>query len=72
MDKEWTPSKEQSEGVVTRAIEFFLDELTEMQEDLDCPDEFIFDLLGAIRDRWSPESCHARMRELKNKNPKAF
>ena len=67
-----TRGKEQNEGVVTRTVDFFLDELNELQEELGCPDEFIFDLLGAIRNRWSPESCHSRMRELKKENPDAF
>ena len=70
--EKWTPSKDQSQGVLTRAVDFFLDELTELQEELDCPDEFIFNLLGAIRDRWSPESCHAKMRKLKEADPEAF
>ena len=72
LTEKWTPSKKQSESVVTRAIDFFLDELTELQEELNCPDEFIFDLVGAIRDRWSPESCHAKMRALKKENPDVF
>ncbi len=72
MTRKWSPSREQSKGVVTRAIDFFLDELTDLQDELDCPDEFIFDLLGAIRDRWSPGSCHARMREFKKENPETF
>ena len=72
LTEKWTPTKEQNEGVVTRTVDFFLDELNELQEELGCPDEFIFDLLGAIRDRWSPESCYSKMRVLKKANPKVF
>ena len=72
MTEKWTPSKEQSQGVLTRSVEFLLDELNELQEELDCPDEYIFNLLGAIRDGWSPESCYTKMRELKKANPEVF
>ena len=72
MTDNWTPSKDQYEGAIARTVDFFLDELKELQEELDCPDEFIFDLLEAIRARWSPESCHGKMRNLKKSNPEAF
>ena len=72
MTEKWTPSKEQSQGVLTRSLDFLLDEVNELQEELDCPDEYIFSLLGAIRDRWSPESCYTKMRELKKANPEVF
>tara|TARA_B100001250_G_scaffold401468_1_gene413389 strand:+ start:369 stop:509 length:141 start_codon:yes stop_codon:yes gene_type:complete len=42
----WNPSQEQQSGLISRTFDFLLDELTELQEELDCPDEFIYDLLG--------------------------
>ena len=68
----WNPSEEQKSGSISRTFDFLIDELTELQDELNCPDEFILDLVEAIRDRWSPESCHSRMRELKKENPDAF
>ena len=50
----------------------FIDELNELQEELECPDEFIYDFMEAIRNRWSPDSCHSQARNLKRKNPDAY
>ena len=72
MSEKWTPTKEQNEGVVTRTVDFFLDELKELQEELDCPDEFIYDFLEVIRNRWSQDSCHAKARQNKRDNPDAY
>ncbi len=70
--KKWNPSKEQQSGSISRTFDFFIDELTELQEDLDCPDVFIYDFLGLIRNRWSPESCHSKARQHKRDNPSVY
>ena len=46
------------------------EELNELQEELDCPDEFIYDFMEAIRNRWSPNGCHARVKKLKSTHKK--
>ena len=56
----------------SRTFEFFNDELTELQEELDCPDEFICDFLEVIKNRWSPDSCHAKARQHKRDNPSFY
>ena len=44
----WNPCPEQQSGPISRTFDFFVDELTELQEELDCPDEFIYDFLEVI------------------------
>ena len=68
----WNPSKEQQLGSISRTFHFFIDELKELQEELDCPDEFIYDLLEVIRNRWSFDSCHSRARQHKRDNPNFY
>ncbi len=68
MTAKWKSTEEQNTGPISRVTEFFIDELNELQEELDCPDEFIYDLMEAIRNRWSPDSCHAHARKLKREN----
>ena len=68
----WKPSQEEQSGSISRTFDFFIDELTELQEELDCPDEFIFDFLEVIRNRWSSNSCHSKVRQLKRDNPISF
>ena len=68
----WKPSQEQQSGSISRTFDFFIDELTELQEELDCPDEFIFDFLEVIRNRWLFNSCHSKARQHKRDNPNHY
>tara|TARA_B100000700_G_scaffold329628_1_gene452079 strand:- start:1135 stop:1350 length:216 start_codon:yes stop_codon:yes gene_type:complete len=68
MSQNWKPTQEQNNGPISRVSEFFIDELNELQEELDCPDGFIYDFMEAIRDRWSPDSCHGQVRKIKREN----
>ena len=68
----WQPSKEQQLGLISRTFDFFIDELTELQEELSCPDEFIYDFLEVIRSRWSSESCYSKARQHKKDNPNSY
>ena len=68
----WKPSLEEQSGSIGRTFDFFIDELTELQEELDCPDEFIFDFLEVIRNRWSSDSCHSKARNHKRDNPTSY
>ncbi len=70
--KKWKPTQDQQLGVISRVNEFFTDELHELQEELDCPDEFIYDFLEEIKNRWSPESCHTKMRQRQKENPNLY
>ena len=68
----WKPSQEQQSGSIGRTFDFFIDELTELQEELDCPDEFIYDFLDLIKNRWSSDSCHSKGRQHKRDNPHLY
>ena len=68
MAKDWTPSDDQKEGPITRSYELVHEEMERLQNQLNCPDEFIYDFLEAIRDHYSPTSCFARIRQNKNQN----
>ena len=68
----WKPSKEQQLGSISRTFDFFIDELTEMQEELNCPDEFICDFLEVIINRWSSDSCHSKVRQHKRDIPSLY
>ena len=71
MDK-WIPSQEQKSSLISRTFEFFIDELAELQDELDCPDEFIFDFLEVVKNSLSPDSCHSKARQHKRDNPSSY
>ena len=68
----WIPSQKQKSGLISRTFEFFIDELAELQDELDCPDEFISDFLELLKNRWSPDSCHSKARQHKRDNPSSY
>ena len=68
----WTPSQKQKSGLISRTFDFFINELVELQEELDCPDEFICDFLEIVKNRWSPDSCHSKARQHKRDNPSSY
>ena len=72
LTKKWQPTQNQQTGPISRVFDFFTEELNELQEELDCPDEFIYDFLEVIRNRWSSDSCHAKARQNKRDNPDAY
>ena len=70
--KKWKPSQEQQLGPISRTFDFFMDELKELQEELDCPDDFIYEFLNVIRNRWSSDSCHSKARQHRRDNPNCY
>ena len=71
MDK-WIPSKDQQSGLISRKFEFINDELTKLQDELDCPDEFIYDFIELVKNHWSPDSCHSKARQHKRDHPSSY
>tara|TARA_Y100001968_G_scaffold285732_1_gene285928 strand:- start:215 stop:433 length:219 start_codon:yes stop_codon:yes gene_type:complete len=70
--EKWKPSKDQQVGPIGVTFEFINDELSRLQAELKCPDSFIYDFLELIRNRWSSESCHSKIRQHKRDNPQAY
>ena len=68
----WIPSKSQQSGLISKTFELFNDELAEMQNQLDCPNDFICEFLDVVKNHWSPESCHSRARQHKKNNPRSY
>ena len=63
--KNWEPTNEQNDGVISSVYQFIKEELTELQEVTECPDTFIYDFIGRIQNEWHPDSCHSLARNYK-------
>ncbi len=48
MAKEWIPTDEQKNGVISRTCEFITDEAQELIEELNCPPIYVADMLRTI------------------------
>ena len=64
----WVPSKKDNLGAISESYYSITKELENLQDKLNCPDNFIHDFLGAIQKEWDPESCKIKAKYLKNKN----
>ena len=64
-DKTWEPTNEQNIGIISSVYEFIKEELSELQEVTECPDDFIYDFIGRIQHEWHSESCHSLVRNQK-------
>ena len=70
--EKWIPSQKQKSGLISGTFEVLIYELAKLQDELDCPDEFICDFLEVVKNRWSPDSCHSKARQHKRDNPSSY
>ena len=66
-NKKWTPSQDESLGVITSVYESIKGELSELQKETGCPDSFIYEFIENIQNEWHPESCHSIVKNKKRK-----
>ena len=64
----WVPSEKDNLGAISESYYSITKELENLQNKLNCPDNFIYDFLGAIQKEWSPLSCKMKAKSFKNKN----
>ena len=62
----WTPSNEENNGIIKKTYEIINAELHSLKGETDCPDEFIYEFVGAIQKEWHPSSCHSIARTSKD------
>ena len=63
----WLPSEEDNLGAISESYYSIKKELEILQDKVNCPDNFIYDFLGAIQKEWEPESCKIKAKNFKNK-----
>ena len=64
----WVPSEDDNLGPISESYITITKELENLQDKLNCPDNFIFDFLGAIQKEWDPVSCKMKAKSFKNKS----
>ena len=63
----WAPSEKDNLGAISESYYSITTELENLQDKVSCPDNFIYDFLGAIQKEWAPESCKIKAKIFKNK-----
>tara|TARA_B100000212_G_scaffold298092_1_gene242123 strand:+ start:207 stop:428 length:222 start_codon:yes stop_codon:yes gene_type:complete len=62
----WVPSEEDNLGAISESYYSITRELENLQDKIDCPDNFIYEFLGAIKNEWNPKSCKIKAKSFKN------
>ena len=63
----WLPSEEDNLGAISEIYYSIAKELENLQDKINCPDNFIYEFLEAIQKEWSPESYKIKAKSFKNK-----
>tara|TARA_Y100000589_G_C26916519_1_gene532569 strand:+ start:305 stop:538 length:234 start_codon:yes stop_codon:yes gene_type:complete len=66
----WSPSEDENLGPISESYISITKELENLQDKLNCPDNFIYKFLGSIQKEWDPESCKIKAKNYKNKYSK--
>tara|TARA_Y100001933_G_scaffold226707_1_gene240885 strand:+ start:315 stop:551 length:237 start_codon:yes stop_codon:yes gene_type:complete len=61
----WVPSEKDNLGAISESYASITKELENLQNKLNCPDNFIYDFLGAIQKEWNFESCKIKAKTFK-------
>tara|TARA_Y100000589_G_scaffold191163_2_gene181048 strand:- start:11232 stop:11450 length:219 start_codon:yes stop_codon:yes gene_type:complete len=64
----WRPSQEQNVGIISNTYNLIKKELFSLQEETNCPDEFVYKFVGAIQKEWHKNSCHSKARKFRDKH----
>ena len=56
MTNEWKPTNDQKNGVICRTVEFIVEEVDELMQELNCPPSYIAELLRVIADDFENDS----------------
>ena len=65
---DWVPTEEDNFGPISESYNTITKELEHLQDKLSCPENFIYEFLGAIQKEWDPLSCKMKVKSLQNKN----
>ena len=60
----WVPSEDDNLGAISESYYSITKELKNLQEKVNCPDNFIYDFLGAIQKEWKPGSCKIKAKSF--------
>ena len=60
----WQPTNYQKERLISSTKNYITQKLEDLQRELECPDEFIFDFIKDIQKDWDPDSYKLKAKKL--------
>ena len=68
-NKEWQPTNYQKDRLIYCAKKYIHQKLNDLQKELECPNEFIFDFIEDIQKDWDPNSNKSKAENLQKNQP---
>ncbi len=68
-DQKWQPTNYQKERLISSTNKYINQKLNDLQKELDCPNEFIFDFIKDIQKYWDPDSSKLKAEKLQENKP---
>ena len=65
-NQKWEPTNYQKDRLISFTKKYIYQKLNDLQKELECPNEFIFDLIKDIQEDWNPDSCKLKAENLQN------
>ena len=62
--KNWEPSRYQNDRLISSTQRYIKQKINDLQKELKCPNEFIFDFLKDIQQDWDPDSHKLKSEKL--------
>ena len=68
-NQKWEPTNYQKDRLISFTKKYIYQKLNDLQKELECPDEFIFDFIKDIQQEWDPDSYKSRAEKLQKYQP---
>ena len=66
ISQKWQATNYQKERHISNTQKYIKQKLDELQKELECPNEFIFDFIEDIQRNWDPDSSKLKSQKLQN------
>ena len=63
----WQATNYQKERPISNTKKYIKQKLDELQKEIECPNEFIYDFIEDIQKNWDPDSCKLKAQKLQEK-----
>ena len=63
-NQKWQPTNYQKDRLISETKKYIEQKLNNLQKEIGCPNEFIFDFIKDIQQNWNPESCKLKSQKL--------
>ena len=68
-NQKWQPTNYQKDRLISETKKYIEQKLNNLQKEIGCPNEFIFDFIKDIQKEWDPDSYKSKAEKLQKNQP---